>query len=799
VSKDIIQSSSSQDEDQVTRNRGLRFSKVNSRPPRQPASRRRPEIVDWPESALNSPTASIASAAPNSNHDNHPLPPISEASSVAHCTRTGSIVSDTGTQAMARPDRADPSQAPSIARSTQSTRTGSVVSDVKSHASAVSATPRNESKDKHPQVQPQTSAPPQSTTRSRVPSVASVAGNSVPQIYPSLPPSRDSSLAPSVISVVSSTKSKTYSALSVSTGYSRAPSTVSVVRSTASRDHQPLAESRAHGSRAPSVISVIPSAMSGNYSPLPESATSSLIQSAQPSRSLSIASVARNAVTKAPHPLPLPLPPPPPSVSRSPSIAPSVINVKKKSSSPPQKDQSRGPSRALSSQPPASTVASIAPSTRSGHTASTVSTDRHRVEVEHTAPVTRNGRSEADMTTSSRKPRVVPPVQDDATPAPERASSTTASAHSSVKSSRSKRGGSTISNAKSYVYEGDHERSVPDEPTSKRASSKVVSSKSDRKVSRDERGRSTTSRARNTQEELAEVTVTYEEDEDISTQSQSSSQRSSYNSSQRSCSVSSTDTIRPSDKNAMTVYKDDPTWTAKEVQADNSHRLSSRPKESRNLIDVKSYYGSDDDDMSVIRPDPSEVGGEQSASERQSQQQYEKYRQQQYPQYAPQHPPFYHPQQQYQQQFSPPIPQPYLPQYQPQYTHPHHHAYASPYSKLPPPPPPPSQAAYTSPHIPNLNPRFMNPQYMSPSYPTTNVNSPRYVAPKSQIEAYVNSTQEPEGQSGGRASKNKGKGREKAPQPVQKPVPIDDEWDEDSYIFRRFRKASNQCDRRRDR
>jgi hypothetical protein len=719
VSKGIIQSSSSQYEDQVTRERGLRIFKVNSRPPTQPASRRRPEIVDWPESALNSPTASIASAAPNSNHYNNPLPPISEASSVAHSTRTESRVGDTRSQATARPGRANPSRAPSIARSIQSIRTGSVVSDFKSHASAVSATPRNVPEVQHPHVPQHTSAPPQITTRSR----------------------------------------------------------------------------------APSVASVIPSAMSGSYSPSPESATSSLIQSAQPSRSLSVASVAGGAVKEARHPLT----PPPTSVSRSPSIVTSVVNVKKKSSSPPQEDRSRGPSKAPSSQPPAWRAASIAPSTRSEHTASTVSTNRHPIEVEHTAPVTRNGRSEADMTTSSRKPRVVPPVQDDATPAPERASSTTASAHSSVKSSRSKRGGSTISNAKSYVYEGDHERSIPDEPTSKRASSKVVSSKSDRKVSRDERGRSTTSRARNTQEELAEVTVTYEEDENISTQSQSSSQRSSYNSSQRSCSVSSTDTIRPSDKNAMTVYKDDPTWTAKEVQADNSHRLSSRPKESRNFIDVKSYYGSDDDDMSVIRPDPSEVGGEQSASERQSQQQYEKYRQQQqkyrqqqYPQYAPQHPPFYHPQQQYQQQFSPPIPQPYLPQYQPQYTHPHHHAYASPYSKPPPPPPPPSQAAYTSPHIPNLNPRFMNPQYMSPSYPTTNVNSPRYVAPKSQIEAYVNSTQGSEGQSGGRASKKQGNGREKAPQPVQKLVPIEDEWNEEGYIFRRSRKASDQCDRRRD-
>jgi hypothetical protein len=277
VSKEKIQSSSSQYKDQVTRKRGLRISKVNGRPSTQPASRRRPNIVDWPESALNSPTASTASAAPNSNHDNHPLPPISEASSVAHSTRLGSIVSDTRSQAVARPDRANPSRAPSIARSTQSTRTESIVSDVQSHASAVSAIPRNESEDKHPHVQPQTSAPPQSTTRSRVPSVASVAGNTVPQIYPSLPPSRDSSHAPSVISMASSTKSRTYSALSESRGNSRAPSTMSVVRSTASRGHQPVAEPRAHSSRAPSVISVIPSAMSGSYSPLPESATSSLI------------------------------------------------------------------------------------------------------------------------------------------------------------------------------------------------------------------------------------------------------------------------------------------------------------------------------------------------------------------------------------------------------------------------------------------------------------------------------------------------------------------------------------------
>jgi hypothetical protein len=357
VSKEIIQSSSSRYKDHVSRKRGLRVSKVNSRPPKQPTSRRRPEIVDWPESALNSPTASIASAASNSNHNNHPLPPISEASSVAHSARTGGIVSDTRSQATARPDRVTPSRAPSIARSTQSTRTGSVVSDVKSHASAVSTTPRNVPEDQRPHVPQYTSAPPQSTTRSRAPDVRSVARNTVHQTYPSLPPSRDSSRAPSVISVASSTKSRSNPALLQSRGNSCDPSTVSVVRDTASKGHQPLAGLRTHTSRSPSVISVIPSTISGSYSPLPESVTSSLIQSAQPSRSLSVASVARCAVTEAHHLLP----PPPLSVSKSPSITPSVASVKSESSSAP------------SSQLPASRAASIAPSTRSEHTASTAS------------------------------------------------------------------------------------------------------------------------------------------------------------------------------------------------------------------------------------------------------------------------------------------------------------------------------------------------------------------------------------------------------------------------------------------
>jgi hypothetical protein len=93
----------------------------------------------------------------------------------------------------------------------------------------------------------------------------------------------------------------------------------------------------------------------------------------------------------------------------------------------------------------------------------------------------------------------------------------------------------------------------------------------------------------------------------------------------------------------------------------------------------------------------------------------------------------------------------------------------------------------------------MSPQYMHPSYPTTNVKSPRYVAPKSQNRARANLTQEYKGKSGGRALNDKGKGREKAQQPIREPDPIEDEWYEAGYIPRGESKASDRCDRRWDR
>jgi hypothetical protein len=371
---------------------------------------------------------------------------------------------------------------------------------------------------------------------------------------------------------------------------------VSVASTASSNAHEgfhlpPISEastvaSSAHSTPTSRASSVARSTVSEKHSQLPDSRAPSIIHGSQTSRSRSVASSA-SARSTIPESRRLP----PISVTKSQNIASGIIG----SHDEPVVHSPTSYSFPLS-RAPSERTASVASSIRSKRTASTVSAARSRVDDEYAASVVSNSPSIARSTSSSYRPSVAHLEEDDIISVSGRASSVTGSTQSSVRTYRSDRDCSTVSSARSRVDESNWK------PTSTRASSKASSSKSSRKADRDQRGRSTTSYTRSTHDDYEPEPTSYSE-RSISIRSHASSERSSSIYTDCSDPASSTATVRPSDHNAITLYNENPPYTAAALGDGDRHPSSQR----RGSFDmsVVSYEGSDVSNM--IRPDASVI------------------------------------------------------------------------------------------------------------------------------------------------------------------------------------------------
>jgi len=329
----------------------------------------------------------------------------------------------------------------------------------------------------------------------------------------------------------------------------------------------------------------------------------------------------------------------------------------------------------------------------------------------------------------------------------------------------------------------DLESSSEREPTSRRAPSKASSSKGSRKASRDGRGRSTASRTKGPCNEFAGVEVTCDEHEGAITKGRPRSERSKSASTRRSSSVSSTETIRalrPGADNALVVYHGNAIHTA-EASKDATRRRSSRRKKKPDM-DVRSYVGSDD--VTVVFPDPSEVGeaGRASGSQdQQKQQQYcEEYQkwQRQEQQYQQRHQQRGQYQQPYSQSYPQPDPHTYPPQYQ-QQTQASYPNWGTPGGY-------PQYTSQQYPYPPYPGPRYTYPQPTAqPSYPTGGARYPSpYVTPTPQYETgYEKLGEELEqGRKSGRLPKARDKRREKVERP-RRTTRLEGKYEEPPEIY----------------
>jgi len=727
--------------------------KVTSRGPHHPLPETQVPIARAPPPVVHLSSTSLASAAPIHSRERPYVRGLPEVSVVSYNAYPRSNISEAPSHAPARPNLATSSHTPSVAHSTHNTHAVSVVSDLRSHASTNSVAQPSLPGESHPPSLRAIPIPSSNTISSRTHSAVSTAPRTASEDYLSSPVSRNSSRAPRATSAAPSHVPEIYPSLPPSRDSS------CVAQSRVPESTTSVSESRLLTYRAPSVVTVTSSTISDQHPLFPASTASSVIHNLQPSRSPSVASVARNTVLEDRCVLAAP-------VSGSPGIAPSSVSVKKESSEYLQESHSRDPSRAPSLQPlssrapssraPSSRTSSVAPSIRSEHVSSTVSAALLRANEEYAKSVISCGSSEVESSVRSRRPSVVHRDENHADPVPERAPSNAASTRStrksgrserdmsiastarshareqdyepriqsqsiskrasSIKPSRSERGGSTASKARSYVDVNEHESSSEREPTSRRASSKASSSKSSRKASRDDRGRSTTSRTGSAQHEPAEVTVTYDEHEDARSESLPYSERSKSASTRRSSSVSSVETVRPlaGKHNALVVYNDNALHTAKASK--DATRLRSSRRKKKPDIDVRSYVGSDN--VTVVLPDPSEVGEAGPASGSQDQQKKEQYREkyqewqrqeQQFQQKYQQKQQYPHP---YPQPYSQPDPQTYMHTYPPQYR-------------------PQQQAQYPACGTPVGYPQHTNHQHPFQQYP-----DPRYTHPPPTAQSY---------------------------------------------------------------
>jgi hypothetical protein len=351
--------------------------------------------------------------------------------------------------------------------------------------------------------------------------------------------------------------------------------------------------SSAHSTPTSRASSVARSTVSETHSQLSDSRDPSIIHGSQTARSPSVASSAsaRSTIPESRHL-------PPISVTKSHSIASGISGSHDEPVVHSPTNYSFPPSRA-----PSERTASVASSIRSKRTASTVSAARSRVDDKYAASVISNSPSPARSTGSSYRPSEAHLEEDDIISVSGRASSVTGSTQSSVRTYRSDRDCSTVSSARSRVDESNWK------PTSTRASSKASSSKSSRKANRDHRGRSTTSYTRSAHDDYDPEPTPYSE-RSVSTRSHASSGRSSSVYTDCSDPASSTATVRPSDHNALTLYNENPPYTAAALGDGDQHPASRR----RGSFDISvvSYDGSDV--SNVIRPDVSVIDVAESSS-----------------------------------------------------------------------------------------------------------------------------------------------------------------------------------------
>ena len=712
--------------------------KAKSRELSEPTSGRLAPIPSPLPTAVPTRNASLASVPPGNVQERGYRRPVP--GEVAYSPYPVSAVSNTRSPAITNANPTTSPRMPSVAHSTYSTPAASVVSAAKSHASTVSAMQPSTPGNYHPHPPQAVSIPPQVTNDYQASSAVRGTPSTPPEYPLLLPAPRERPRTPSEVSVTPSTASGKCPALPASRDSSRTSSVISAVQSQVLESHPPLPESRVQNYRAPSVISVASSAASVQHPPLSISEVPSEIRNPQPSRSQSVTNASRSVVRE--NRLLLPA-----SGSRSPSVAPTEVSFIEESSGYLQEGHSRDPSsralclRAPSSQPPASRAASVTLSIRSEHAVSIPSAARRRADEVHARSEIGNSSSVAKSSARARRPSVVHREEEYADQVPVRAPSIAASTRSSVKSghnerdmsiaskarsytreeeykarlqskstpkrassikpsSRSERGISSASKARTQIDVNDHESSSEREPTSKRALSKAISSKSARKVSGDGRGRSTTSRTKSAYDELAEVEVTYDEYEDAASRVLSHSERSKSASTHRSSSVSSVETVRPvgGKHNALVVYRDNALHTA-EASKDATRRRSSRRKKKPD-IEVRSYVGSDD--VTVVLPDPSEVGEAGHASGSQDKQKQQ--------QYLDEYQKWQRQEQRSQQQYQQPYPQPN--------TRPYPHTYPFQYPQQ-------QQASYPAYVYPNVQPQYPNHQYTNHPYP-----DPRYTYPQ---------------------------------------------------------------------
>jgi len=769
--------------------------KVTSREQHHSPPKTQVPVARAPPPAVHLSSTSLASAAPIHSRERPYVRGLPKGSVVSYSAYPPSAISEAPSHATTRSNLTNFSRTPSVTHSIHSTHAVSVVSDGKSHASTNSVTRSSVPGEPHQHLLQAVPIPSQDTTSSRAQSAVSTAPRTASENYLPSPVSRDSSRTPRATSDAPSHVSGIYPSLTPSRDSSCA------ARSRVPESTTPASESRLLTYRAPSVVTVTSSTISDQHPLLPASTPSSVIHSLQPSRAPSVASATRNTVSEDHRVFPAP-------VSRSPSIAPSSVSVNNESSEYLQESHSRDPSRAPSlqvSSPRASSsralssrTASVAPSIRSEHISSTVSAAQIRDGEEYVNSVINCGPSEVERSARSRRPSVIQHTEEYAAPVPERAQSIAASTRSSIKSgrnerdisiastsrrhareedyepkiqskstskrassikpSRSGRGGSIASKARSYIGVDEHESSSEREPTSRRALSKVGSSKSSRKASRDDRGRSTTSLTKGPCNELANVEVTYTEHEDDRIKGQFRSKRSKSASTRRSSSVSSVDTICAGPHNAIAVRSADRPFTA-EAPGDGFRLRSSRSKKNRDddNLSVYSYHDDDSSDVTVVRPDPTEVsvvGPASTPYDQQKQQQNRKQWQDQQEQYRQQQQQRYHP-----QPYTQPYQQPYQQQYQRQAPYP---AYGTPAGY-------PQYTNHQSPNQQYPNPRYAHPPPTAqPSYRAGSArDSSQYVTPTPQYETeYANLGEELEqGRKSGRLPKARDKRREKVQRP----------------------------------